>query len=166
MADIPVPQIILDQARVDAHVGECKPAGVTQHMRMDGDADTGVPSELPKQVVNIAAGERAIELGNKQIRTVSLPPGVALKQPVHEYGELIACQRVNGGEAVLKSRDTHGAPLKVDVGDLQVAELADAKTVNKAETNEAAVAQGMSAIQGGLFEPFDFLAGEIFTLAH
>lgn len=58
MPNIPVPQIVLNQSRVNAVIRQSITTAVPEHMRMDSNNQPGIPSGFSQQVIKSLTGKR------------------------------------------------------------------------------------------------------------
>src|SRR5215207_1141012 len=71
--DVSVPEIILDEPRVEPLVSEVEPRRVAQHVRVDAEGEFGPPARRQCGVVECLTGERPT-LAQEQIRGAGVWP--------------------------------------------------------------------------------------------
>ena len=67
MLDVLVPEVLLQDAGVVAIVGQLEPAGVAQHVRVDGKRHPGGLTEARHEVVKAERAHRPAAFGNEHI---------------------------------------------------------------------------------------------------
>ena len=60
-----VPEVVLHRSGVDTLVGECEPAGVTEHVRMDREFESGQPTRPLDEFIDRRARQRPATLRGK-----------------------------------------------------------------------------------------------------
>ena len=99
--NVPVPQIVLNEADVCALVGEGKAAGMAKQVGMDGDRELGLLAVFAQgQVVGRAV--QGLELLTEEERPPWGFQARALHQPGLDGADLAAVQGMGGGEAPLR----------------------------------------------------------------
>ena len=101
MLNIPMPQIVLNQPRIRALVGQGKAAGMAQHVGMGFDGQACQPAIVADHQPGRLAAERAAPLADKESVGVRLHPG-AVGQPCLDRPQLVTPERVRGGESIFE----------------------------------------------------------------
>ena len=68
MSDVLVPEVVLKRAGVVPVVGELEPAGVAEHVGVDGEANPGLLTRTDHELSHVARGHRTTALGREEVR--------------------------------------------------------------------------------------------------
>ena len=151
MRDVPVPEILLDRARVVALVRKLVSGGVPEHVRMDGEGEIRELAGARDQLPGRRRRHRSAALGHEQIRRLRI-----LAPQLAESSKLGPADRVRGRETVLQARDMHQAGLEVNLLPAHRDELGNAKPMAVGEEDERPIARPVAAyLARGLQELLD-----------
>ena len=86
MLEVPMAEILLQGAGIDAFVGQIKATRMPQHMRMDGEGEAGRTASLGNDMVDRPRREWRPALGDKhighlRIRVLELAEGPEFRAP-------------------------------------------------------------------------------------
>jgi hypothetical protein len=73
-SDVPVPEVVLDRARVAAIVRELVAGGMPKHVRMDGKGEASQETGASHQLADGRRRHGPTELGDEQIRRSRVLP--------------------------------------------------------------------------------------------
>lgn len=110
--NVAVPEVVLNEPRIRALIGEGEAAGMAEHMRMGGQGQTGPLTIAAHGKPDRAAIERPTPFADEEVIPDRLHGG-SLFQPCLDEPEFIGPQRVRGGEALLETGDMEDAAFRV-----------------------------------------------------
>lgn len=165
MLNVPVPKVVLDQARVRALVGQGEAASMAQHMRVHGQGQSGLFAVFAENHKYGFPAQRPASLTHEKGVRVGLHLG-PIREPRLDSPQLVSPQWMGGGQALFEAGDVEHAAFGVHPGENQAASLGDSQPVAEHEEQKAAVPGLVPCALGGRQEPFDFAPCEVFSLAH
>jgi hypothetical protein len=163
--DVAVAEVVLDEAGVRALVGQRKTAGVTQHVRVSVERQSGPLAVGTDREPSGPAVQRGAPVADKQGSALGLQSG-SFDQPRFYGSQLIAAQRMRGRESLLEPANVQHAAFKIHLGELEAARFRDAEAVAEHEQEKAAVADLVPAAARGGNEFFHLDRGEVFPVVH
>jgi len=110
--NVAVPEIVLNEPGVRALIGESKAAGMAQHVGMNGHRELGLLAVFVQQQVDGRTVQGLVLLTEEERPPWGLHP-CPLDQPGLDGADLIAPQRMGGGEATLEAGDVEHPALDV-----------------------------------------------------
>jgi len=122
MLNVPVSQVILDEPRIRALVGQGEAAGVAEHVRMGDQGQPGPFAIGADQDPHHLATEGAAAIADEKGVGLGFQPG-PLFQPDLDDPDFISAKRVRGREAVFQAGDMEDAAVEVHLGQDQAAGL-------------------------------------------
>jgi hypothetical protein len=131
-------EIILDKAKIEAAVGEVKPARMTQHVRPHL-CKPGTPRRDREEIIHRLAGERMSALGEEQPRQ-----GIRVKREIAPNGaQFVAGDRLLDRETILQATHPQAGAIEIDLVAAQVGRFAHPQTVPIHHQDEQIIAHAM-----------------------
>ena len=140
-------EIILNQPRVAPLVRQCKPATVSEHVRMNFDTQSGAFADLRTYIVEGLSHHRAA-LRQKYQRRIAAWRVCSLPEPRPQSTNLISLQRLAGRQAAFKAAHKQPTGIEINIGHPHVHEFANPKCVPVGEQHHGNVPNTVSAVSG------------------
>ena len=158
-------QVILNEPGIRPLVRQGVAAGMAEHVRMHSEGEGGeLPVFLHGQVDGRAVQRRAL-LADEEHLAVGLHAGT-FGEPGLDHPQLVAAQRVGGGEPALESGDVQHPTLGVHLVEFEAAGFRDPQAMAEHEQQQAPVPGLVPAALDGGQEVVEFASCEVFSLAH
>lgn len=161
----PMPQVVLDQPRVRALVGQGEAASMAQHVGMSGQGKARRLAIAADRNPSHFAAQRAAAFADEEGVRLRLHPG-AVSQPSLDRPQLIRAKGLGRGEAPLEPGHVQDPAFGVHLRESQPASLGDAQPMPEHEEQKAAVPGLVARALGGGQELFDLVAGQVFSVGH
>ncbi len=139
MLNVPVPQVVLNQARVHALIGKGKAAGVAQHVGMGEQGQGSEGAVFAQRQIDSRTVQRRTLLTDKERLAGRLHPG-AFFQSAADRPQLVAAQRVRRRETALQAGDMQHAAFGVHLIEFQPASFRNAEAMPEHQQHQATVA--------------------------
>lgn len=155
-----MPHVMLDASGVMPVVGELEAAPVPEHMRVDGERQSGRRAQAGEHFQESGGGQGSAALGLEHIRGKGGFAAQSAQRP-----QLVATQRVGAGSAVLAAVDVQQGVGEVYLLPFQGAQLGHPQGVPVGRQNSGRVAVAVAVGFGGLHEQVHLGGGEVFAAA-
>ena len=157
MLNVPVPEISLQRAGIDAPIGQLVPAGVSQHMRVNWKVELGREAKPSDQLAEACSGERRASLRSEDEGRLRL---LLALQPA-QGPQLAAGQGVNARRAVLGPVHVQAAMAEVDGVPPQRHQLGRPKTMPIRDQHHSGIAVAVAILPGGDDQTIDLGVGQV-----
>jgi hypothetical protein len=163
--DVAVAEVVLNEPRVRALVGQREAASVPQHVRVSIERESGQLAVGADRQPRGPAVQGRAPVADKKGSALGLQPG-PFGKPCLERPQLVAAQRVRGRESLLEPGDVEHAAFDVHLGEPEATGFRDPEAMPEHQQQKAAVAGLVPAAACGVEKFFHFDRGEVFPVAH